>query len=104
MFCFVFSLLLLLPVLCQAEGSLDTPKLVFCSLSASEQAKCEALSERAAEDQLADEASFGSYFRSIECTQPYHSPEDCMKDMDSSVEGAPNVIIADAGDVFVGGR
>ena len=30
--------------------------------------------------------------------------EECMHEMDSSMPGAPTVMVVDAGDVFVGGR
>lgn len=92
--------------------------LVFCVLSEEELAKCEvcnahlllptplpqALADQTMRDQEASDTTFGSYFRTIGCTVPFPSREECMHQMDSSAEGAPTVMVVDAGDVFVGGR
>jgi len=78
--------------------------LVFCTLSQEEYMKCMDLAEATARDQALDDLNFGSYYRPIRCTQPYISPEDCMKDLDLARPEAPSVMVVDAGDVFVGGR
>ena len=53
--------------------------LVFCNLSEEEYMKCMDLAAATARDQMEDDRSFGSYYRPVRCTQPYHSTEDCMK-------------------------
>lgn len=79
--------------------------LRFCVLSEPELAKCRAMAEATQTDQDLDDNSFGSDFHRIECTTPFFSPEDCMQSMAFfQDDGSPNVIVVDAGDVFVGGR
>lgn len=79
--------------------------LRFCVLSEAELAKCEAMAEATLADQMRDDLTFGSYFHKITCTVPYSSPEECMQDMAILYdETKPNVIVVDAGDVFIGGR
>ena len=97
--------LLLLAHLCHV-GSAEWKKtdLVFCTLSQEEYLKCQELAEVTMRDQEEDDYTFGSYYRQIRCTEPYSSPEDCMKEMDLADERAPSVMVVDAGDVFVGGR
>merc|ERR1712013_255025 len=56
--------------------------LVFCTLSEEEFRKCQDLATATMTDQLEDDKTFGSYFRRIQCTVPYPSPEECMKEMD----------------------
>merc|ERR1712013_841300 len=50
--------------------------LVFCTLSEEEFRKCQDLATATMTDQLEDDKTFGSYFRRIQCTVPYPSPED----------------------------
>jgi len=78
--------------------------LVFCTLSEEEFKKCQDLATATMNDQLQDDRTFGSYFRRIQCTVPYPSPEECMKEMDLNDEKAPSVMVVDSGDVFIGGR
>ena len=75
--------LLLLATLCHV-GSAEWKKtdLVFCTLSQEEYLKCLELAEVTMRDQEEDDYTFGSYYRQIRCTEPYSSPEDCMKEMD----------------------
>ena len=99
------KLLLLVAQLCNV-GSAEWLKtdLVFCTLSQEEYIKCQEMAEVTMMDQEKDDYIFGSYYRQIRCTEPYNSPEDCMKEMDLADEKAPSVMVVDAGDVFVGGR
>lgn len=78
--------------------------LVFCVLSEAELAKCEAMAEAVMAAQDNDDNTFGSYFHKIRCTEPYPSPEECMTEMGFGEESTPNIMVVDAGDVFVGGR
>ena len=97
--------MLLVAQLCNV-GSAEWLKtdLVFCTLSQEEYIKCQEMAEVTMMDQEKDDYIFGSYYRQIRCTEPYNSPEDCMKEMDLADEKAPSVMVVDAGDVFVGGR
>ena len=61
------------------SGEWKKTDLVFCTLSQEEYMKCMDLAEATARDQALDDRTFGSYYRPIRCTQPYISPEDCMK-------------------------
>ena len=83
---------------------LENVDLKFCVLSEAEMAKCQAMAEATLGDQENNDNSFGSYFHRIKCTMPYFSPEECMRDMAREDPTTPNVIVVDAGDVFVGGR
>jgi len=94
----------LVSLLCLTVSGDAISDLVFCVLSEEELAKCEALAAQTLKDQEESDITFGSYFRTIGCTDPFPSREDCMHQMDSSSPGAPTVMVVDAGDLFVGGR
>merc|ERR1711923_585618 len=104
MFMMKICVVILLTVVGCCGGEWLKTDLVFCTLSEEEFRKCQDLATATMTDQLDDDRTFGSYFRRIQCTVPYPSPEECMKEMDLNDDRAPSVMVVDSGDVFIGGR
>ena len=77
--------------------------ILWCCLSKEEVAKCRSFADAVEEDHLADEITFGSYYRKVKCRQ-FQNKDECMRLIDDQTKPEnPNVIVLDAGEVFFGG-